>query len=151
MGGARFHVSPACSGVGERLLMKRFSIRRLLELPPRLIFSKAAAKAASPSATDAPCGETLSNLFREARFPGPGVPDNLFKQRCPARLIRHLREDAAAERQRLIKHNAGEACAHRFDLLGSGPVQVVHTAAPGFAGCRLTMSPGRSKSVPPWK
>jgi hypothetical protein len=127
--------------------MKRFSIRRLLELPPRLIFSKAAAKAASPflRRMHRVAAKRYQNLFRLGKIPRvPGVPDNLFQTALPCAFDPAISAKMLPqERQRLIKHNAGEACAHRFDLLGSGPVQVgYHTATPGFAGCRLTMSPG---------
>ncbi|NLA26187.1 MAG: hypothetical protein GX878_02205, partial [Firmicutes bacterium] len=127
--------------------MKGFSLRRLLELPPRLIFLKAGQRALSPflrRRQKAAAGR-YRNLFRQGGVPrAPGVPADFSLTGLPGAV------DSAAlagalppERRRLISHYAAEASAHRFDLLGSGPVEVgYYTEAAGFAGRRMDMSAG---------
>lgn len=127
--------------------MKSFSRRRLLDLPPRLIFLKAAQRALSPFLRwrqKAAAGR-YRNLFRQGRIPrAPGAPAELSETGLPGAVgSAAFAEALPPERRRLLSHYAGEASAHRFDLLGSGPVEVSYgTKAAGFVRWRLESPPG---------
>ncbi len=126
--------------------MKGFSVRRILKMPVPLVASKALRKGLAPLQRRRDCreAERILSLFREGRAPRiAGVPDDFSRTELPCSFDPAAVRALPGERRRMIGYFAGEACAHRFDLLGSGPVQVsYHTAASGFAGCCVVMPPG---------
>ncbi len=124
--------------------MKR--VFRLLKLPLPLMASKILRKGLTPLQRRADCREAgrCLELFREGRVPAvPGVPGDLAQTELPCAFNPAAVQALPEERRRMVRHFAGEACGHRFDLLGSGPVRVgYHTQAPGLAGRRFEMTPG---------
>ncbi len=126
--------------------MKLSVLSRVGKLPPRLLIQKAGAKVAAPlhrRLVRRQASRWIGGPHPETLSPGKaslGFTPLLPPQPDPVTLKLLVAEALPKEAMVQLSSNA---CAHRFNLLGSGLVEVnYHTSALGCAGFRYKMAPG---------